>query len=112
MDQIFWKARLLRPTGPRPACPSVKIFNPACRRGSIGRGPWLQSCKKGTNQNWVESDSLGPFVLVSRHLQVWLIRLWLGSSVIRLLALAFGMWHWEGGILGMSESVKRRRLGR
>lgn len=101
--------------GPVLACPSVKIFNPACRRGSIGRGPWLQSCKKGTNQNRVESDSLGPFVLVSRHLRVWLIRLGLALSVTRLLALAF--WHvaWGGGgnrYMGMSESVKRRRLGR
>lgn len=98
------------------ASPSVKIFNPACRRGSIGRGPRLQSCKKGTNQNRVESDSLGPFVLVSRHLRVWLIRLGLAClSSGCYIALAF--WHvaWGGGgerYMGMSESVKRRRLGR
>lgn len=81
-------------------CPSVKIFNPACRRGSIGRGPWCSVAKKVQTQNRVESDSLGPFVLVSRHLRVWLIRLGLACLVCHQAAsigiLACGM---GGGVV-------------
>ena len=61
---------------------------------------------KGTDQNRVESDSLGTFSRKPSSAGV-VVLAWRGLSVIRLLALAFCIWHGsKHGHVGVGEKAE------
>lgn len=104
----FLEGRFLRAADP--VLP-VKIFSSACGHGSIGRGPECSAQKVQTEDHRVESDSCGSFSRKPSSAGV-VDSAWLGSSVIRLLALAFGMGIQGHGGVGEKAEIGEMRESR